>query len=143
MDPFKVLLVEDSHGDVALVREALRAHELPVQLWVVGDGEQALAFLRKEESYDQAPTPDLVLLDLNIPKIHGHDVLAAMRQLRLHHIPVVILSSSVKEEDVRKAYVLGANAYLEKPLELEPYFARVRAAVEFWGNHVTRVGTST
>jgi DNA-binding response OmpR family regulator len=139
IQPLNVLLVEDSHGDVALVREALKSNGLAVQLHVVLDGEQALCFLRKDEPYEQAPTPDLVLLDLNIPRVHGHDVLATMRQLGLHYIPVAILSSSSDEDDIRKAYELCANAYLEKPLELEPYFARVRATVEYFGTHVSRL----
>ena len=126
MGSFIVLLVEDSHGDVALVKAAVKDVAVPVQLYVVSDGERALQFLRKDGPYEHAPMPDLILLDLNIPRVHGHDVLAALRHLGLHHIPVVILSSSSEDADIRKAYALCANAYVEKPAP--PIPAAVRCA---------------
>jgi CheY-like chemotaxis protein len=139
---FTVLLVEDSHGDVALVKEAIKDVALAVQLHVVADGAYALDFLRRDPPYEDAPTPELILLDLKLPRVPGYDVLAALRQLGLHHIPVVILSSSASAADIRQAYALCANAYVAKPLDLEPYCARVRAAVEFFGMHAARAPTS-
>jgi CheY-like chemotaxis protein len=141
MEDFTVLLVEDSNGDVALIKEAIRNNGMAVQLQIVADGEQALQYLRKEAPYAAAPTPDLIFLDLNLPRLPGHDVLAAMHGLGLQHIPVVILSSSANAADVRKAYDLCANAYLEKPIDVETYFARVRGTLEYFTTHVTRVGT--
>jgi len=138
MDVLEMLLVEDSHGDVVLVKEALKQTAVTVSLNVLYDGEAALAYLRKEEPYTQARTPDLMLLDLNMPKKNGREVLAAMRNdPTLKDLPVVILTSSNKEEDIRDSYALCANLYLQKPLELEAYFEKIRALVEFWARHVT------
>jgi chemotaxis family two-component system response regulator Rcp1 len=103
-----VLLVEDSHGDVALIQEAIKETPFAVQLHVVEDGAQALRFLRKEAPYADAPTPNLILLDLNLPRMSGHEILATMRRVGLHHIPVVILTSSSDAADIRTAYELCA-----------------------------------
>ena len=138
MNTLEMLLVEDSHGDVVLVKEALKQAAVTVSLNVVYDGEAALAFLHKEEPYAQAQTPDLMLLDLNMPKKSGREVLAALKSdPTLKDIPVVILTSSSKEQDIRDSYALCANLYLQKPLELDAYFEKIRALVEFWAKHVT------
>jgi CheY-like chemotaxis protein len=138
MDALEMLLVEDSHGDVVLVKEALKQTAVTVSLTVIYDGESALAYLRKEEPYTQAQTPDLMVLDLNMPRKSGREVLEAMRNdPTLKDLPVVILTSSNKEEDIRDSYALCANLYLQKPLELEAYFEKIRALVEFWARHVT------
>ena len=137
MNTLEMLLVEDSHGDVVLVKAALKQTAVTVSLNVVYDGEEALAFLRKEAPYTQAPTPDLMLLDLNMPKKSGREVLAALKNDPvLKELPVVILSSSNKEQDIRDSYALCANLYLQKPLELDAYFEKIRALVEFWAKHV-------
>ena len=138
MDALEMLLVEDSHGDVVLVKEALKQTAVTVSLTVIYDGDSALAYLRKEEPYTQAQTPDLMVLDLNMPRKSGREVLEAMRNdPTLKDLPVVILTSSNKEEDIRDSYALCANLYLQKPLELEAYFEKIRALVEFWARHVT------
>jgi CheY-like chemotaxis protein len=138
MNTLEMLLVEDSHGDVVLVKEALKQAAVTVSLNVVYDGEAALAFLHKQEPYAQAQTPDLMLLDLNMPKKSGREVLAALKSdPALKDIPVVILTSSSKEQDIRDSYALCANLYLQKPLELDAYFEKIRALVEFWAKHVT------
>jgi two-component system, chemotaxis family, response regulator Rcp1 len=128
-----LLLVDDSQADAVLVREALKASGLSVALHVVPDGLEALTFLRREEPYREAPRPDLVLLDLNIPGKDGHSVLAEVRrEPTLLGLPVVVFSSSSKQEDIDKSYALGANWYVRKPLGLEEFFATVRSTVEQW-----------
>src|SRR5262245_31718556 len=125
MKALEMLLVEDSHGDVVLVKEALKQTSVTVSPNVIYDGEAALAYLRKEAPYTQAPTPDLMLLDLNMPRKSGREVLEAMRNdPTLKDLPVVVLTSSNKEEDIRDSYALCANLYLQKPLELEAYFEK-------------------
>jgi CheY-like chemotaxis protein len=104
----------------------------------VNDGDAALAFLRKEEPYAQAQTPDLMLLDLNMPQKNGREVLAAMRSdPALKDLPVVVFSSSAKEHDIRDSYALCANLYLQKPLDLDAYLEKIRALVDFWAKHVS------
>ena len=135
----ELLLVEDNPGDVELAREALRDVALPLHLSVVHDGVEALAFLRRQGRYADAPRPDLVLLDLNIPKLDGRGVLAeAKGDAALREIPIVVLTSSQAEPDVRRAYALHANCYVAKPVDLDQYFATVRAVVEFWGTVAIR-----
>jgi DNA-binding response OmpR family regulator len=130
-----LLLVDDSHADATLVREALKASALQVTLHVVPDGEKALAFLRREGLYTKAPRPDLVLLDLNLPQRDGHSILAEIRRdPALLHLPVVIFSSSTKQDDVDKSYELGANLYVRKPLGLEEFFQAVRMVMERWAS---------
>lgn len=138
MKTLELLLVEDSNGDVVLVKEALKESPVVVHLNVVSDGEEALAFLRREGPYTQVVKPDLVLLDLNMPKKSGREVLAVRHgDPTLQSIPVVVLSSSSKEQDIYDSYALCANCYLQKPLELDAYFATIRAVVEFWSRYVT------
>jgi chemotaxis family two-component system response regulator Rcp1 len=129
----QMLLVEDNLGDIRLTKETLRDAKVMVNLHVVGDGVEAMAFLRKESKHANAPRPDLVLLDLNLPKKDGREVLAEMKQdPDLRRIPVVILTISNGQEDILKSYNLHANAYVTKPLNLEQFAKIVKAIEDFW-----------
>jgi CheY-like chemotaxis protein len=129
----RVLLVEDNEADVRLTREALREAGEGVRLSTVGDGEQALAFLRREAGFTEAPRPDLVLLDLNLPRKSGLEVLDEMRSDgSLAHIPVIMLTSSAAQSDVEAAYARGANAFVVKPLELDAFMDLIGAIRGFW-----------
>jgi chemotaxis family two-component system response regulator Rcp1 len=131
--PVRILLVEDNPGDVRLTRETLKDAKLMVDLHVVGDGVEAMAFLRQEGKYASAPRPDLVLLDLNLPKKDGREVLSEIKQdPNLRRIPVVVLTISSGEEDVLKSYNLHANAYVNKPLNLEEFAKITKAIEDFW-----------
>ena len=131
--PVEILLVEDNPGDVRLTMEALKEGKLSNELHVVEDGIEALAFLRKEGKYTQAPHPDLILLDLNLPKKDGREVLAEIKEdPDLKRIPVVILTTSKAEEDILRTYDLHANCYVTKPVELEQFMTIVRYIEEFW-----------
>jgi CheY-like chemotaxis protein len=126
-------LVEDNLADVELTREALIEIESPARLSVVRDGEDALAFLHKEPPYPEAPRPDLILLDLNLPKKNGHEVLEAIRTRKvLRSIPVIILTTSEAESDILQSYATGANCYITKPPDLDGFFAMVAAIHHFW-----------
>jgi CheY-like chemotaxis protein len=129
----QMLLVEDNLGDIRLTKETLKDAKVMVNLHVVGDGVEAMAFLRKEGKHANAPRPDLVLLDLNLPKKDGREVLAEMKQdPDLRRIPVVILTISNGQEDILKSYNLHANAYVTKPLNLEQFAKIVKAIEDFW-----------
>ena len=129
----EILLVEDNPGDADLVREALEESKILNTLHVVEDGVKALAFLRQEGAYPDVPRPDLILLDLNLPKKSGHEVLAELKQdPQLSRIPVVILTSSDAERDVMKAYNLHANAYITKPVDLDQFAEVVKSIEDFW-----------
>jgi CheY-like chemotaxis protein len=131
--PINILLVEDNPGDVRLTREALKDCQVPSILHVVEDGEAALRFLRREGDYARQPRPDLILLDLNLPRRDGRQVLAEVKEdPALLTIPVVILSTSSAEEDVTEAYRLHANCYLTKPMRLDQYMDVVRSIGDFW-----------
>jgi chemotaxis family two-component system response regulator Rcp1 len=131
--PVQMLLVEDNPGDVRLTKETLKDAKLMVDLHVVGDGVEAMAFLRQEGKYTKAPRPDLVLLDLNLPKKDGREVLAEIKQdPDLRRIPVVVLTISSAEEDILKSYNLHANAYVNKPLNLEQFAKITKAIEDFW-----------
>ena len=131
--PARVLLVEDNEADVRLTREALRESGDDVRLSSVGDGEQALAYLRRQEGYAEAPRPDLVLLDLNLPRKNGLEVLAEMRaDAALAAIPVIVLTSSAAQQDVQACYAHGANAFVVKPLELDAFMDLIGAIRGFW-----------
>jgi CheY-like chemotaxis protein len=131
--PAVILMVEDDEGDVRLTREALRDCKVSNVLHVVYDGESALAFLRREPPYGDAPRPDLVLLDLNLPRMNGHEVLAEIRaDPRLHTIPVTVLTTSSSDEDVLRSYELHANAYVTKPVGLDEFLHVVREIEDFW-----------
>lgn len=130
----RILLVEDNVGDARLVMEALKECHIPISLTVVGDGLQALDFLRHQRPYTGAALPDLVLLDLNLPKMDGREVLVKIKtDPALQHIPVIIFTSSTADDEVLLAYRHGASCYLTKPLELTSYFAILQELVTFWG----------
>jgi len=132
-DPIEILLVEDNPGDVELTREALHEGKIHMHLSVVSDGVEALAFLRREGKYGGAPRPDLILLDLNLPKKDGRAVLGDVKQdPALRHIPVVILTSSQAEQDIVRAYDLHANCYVTKPVDLDQFVTIVRSIEQFW-----------
>jgi CheY-like chemotaxis protein len=128
----KVLLVEDDEGDVVLTREAFEEY-LHNRLDVVNDGDAALAFLRRQPPYQDASTPDLVLLDLNLPGRDGREVLSEIKSdPELTHIPVVVLTTSAAEEDVLRSYQLHANAYVTKPVDLDGFIAAIRQIDHFF-----------
>ncbi len=129
----EVLLVEDSPGDVRLTREIFRDVSTSVHLHVATDGVEAMAFLRREGIHANAPRPDFILLDLNLPKMDGREVLALIKEdERLKTIPTVILTTSDAEVDVVKSYELHANCYLKKPVELDAFENVVKSINQFW-----------
>ncbi len=131
--PIEVLLVEDDPGDVLMTREAFEEHKVRNRLTVVSDGADALAYLRKLEPYTDAVRPDLVLLDLNLPKRDGREVLAEVKNDEsLRQIPVVVLTTSQAEEDVLRSYRLHANAYVTKPVDFEQFINVVRRIDDFF-----------
>ena len=131
--PAEILLVEDNPGDVRLIVEAFKEDKLRNNLDVVEDGVEALAFLRREDKYADTPRPDLILLDLNLPKKDGREVLAEIKaDENLRRIPVVILTTSKAEEDILKAYNHHANCYITKPIGLEQFIKVVKSVKEFW-----------
>jgi two-component system response regulator len=133
MDSIEVLLVEDNEGDVRLTREALKEGKLFVHLNVVHDGLQAVEYLRREGAYTQAPLPDLILLDLNLPKKDGREVLQEIKaDPVLMHIPVVVLTTSASESDVLTTYGLHANCYITKPVDMDQFIRVVQLLEEFW-----------
>ena len=129
----QILLVEDDPGDVLITREAFADNKVRNQLSVVSDGEAAMAFLRREEGYADVPRPDLVLLDLNLPRKAGHEVLAEIKSdVDLQRIPVVVLTTSDAEEDILRSYDLHANAYVTKPVDFDCFLNVVRQIDEFF-----------
>ena len=131
--PIKVLLVEDSPGDVRLTQEAFRTANKSIHLHVASDGVAAMAFLRSEGTYANASRPDLILLDLNLPKMDGREVLAHVKEDdSLKTIPIVILTTSEAEVDILKSYQLHANCYLTKPVQLEAFESLVISINDFW-----------
>ncbi len=131
--PIEILLVEDNPGDVRLTQEAFRQNKIRNKLNVVNDGEQALAYLRREEPYTDAARPGLILLDLNLPRLDGREVLAQIKSdPELRHIPVVILTTSQAEEDIVRSYALHANCYISKPVDLERFMQVVKEVEHFW-----------
>jgi len=133
MRPIEILLVEDSPADVRLTQEALKEEKLHMNLHVVGDGVEAMQFLHRQGKFQTAVRPDLILLDLNLPKKDGREVLKEMKsEDALKSIPVVILTVSKAEEDVLKTYNLHANCYITKPLDLEQFSHVVKSIKDFW-----------
>jgi chemotaxis family two-component system response regulator Rcp1 len=128
-----VLIVDDNPADAALVREALAESKYHSQILNVGDGVEALAFLNRREKFENALRPDLVILDLNLPKRDGLSVLAAMKAAPdLRRIPVVIFSTSQLRKDIVRSYEMGANCYVSKPGNLKDFFSAVKSIEEFW-----------
>jgi CheY-like chemotaxis protein len=133
MKPIDILLVEDNPGDARLTREALQQSKVRNQLHHARDGEEALAFLRREGRFADAPAPDMILLDLNLPRRDGREVLEEIKQDHaLMHIPVVILTSSQAEEDILRTYRLHANCFITKPVDLEQLTKVVHGIEQFW-----------
>ena len=131
--PVHILLVEDSPSDAKLIMVALRDSTWPVQVSHVMDGEKALDFLRRRGAHADAERPDIVVLDLNLPRKNGWEVLAEVKEdADLRAIPVAVLTTSAREEDVRKTYGLHANCYIQKPLDLFQFMEAVRKLQEFW-----------
>jgi CheY-like chemotaxis protein len=132
-DPIEVLLVEDDPGDVLLIREAFEDNKVANRLHVVADGVEALDFMRQQGEHAEAPRPDLVLLDLNLPRKDGREVLAEVkRDEALRTIPVVVLTTSQAEEDVLRSYDLHANAYVTKPVDFDRFIGVVRQIDQFF-----------
>jgi CheY-like chemotaxis protein len=133
VEAIEILLVEDNPGDVRLTKEAVRDSKLINHLHAVSDGKEALAYLRREGQYASAARPDLIMLDLNLPKMDGREVLAEIKKdPATMGIPVVILSSSQSEEDIIKSYNLHANCYISKPVDLDKFVGVVKAIESFW-----------
>jgi CheY-like chemotaxis protein len=131
--PIEILLVEDNPGDARLAQEAMKDAKVKNNLHWVEDGVQALSFLRNEKEYEQAPRPDVVLLDLNLPKKDGREVLSEIKSDdQLKNIPVVILTVSSDEADILKSYNLHANCYITKPLDLDSFIEVVKSIESFW-----------
>ena len=131
--PIEILLVEDNPGDVELTRDALSSSKFQNKLHVVGDGEEAMAFLRRLGPYANATRPDLILLDLNLPKKDGREVLADVKSDdELKRIPVVVLTTSKAEEDIVRSYNLHVNCFVTKPIDLKTFLRVVMAIEEFW-----------
>jgi CheY-like chemotaxis protein len=131
--PIEVLLVEDDPGDVLMTQEAFEEHKVRNKLNVVSDGEEALSYLRREGPHADAPRPDLILLDLNLPRVDGRQVLQAIKEdPDLRRIPVVVLTTSQADEDILRSYSLHANAYVTKPVDFDSFIAVVRQIDEFF-----------
>ena len=131
--PIKLLLVEDSEPDVHLTKVALREAKVSNRLWVVEDGVEAIQFLQQQGPYADVPRPDLILLDLNLPRKDGRQVLREIKSDEsLRRIPVVVLTTSKNEEDVLKAYNLHANCYITKPVDFGRFMDVVRSIEQFW-----------
>jgi two-component system, chemotaxis family, response regulator Rcp1 len=131
--PLEVLLIEDSPGDVRLTQEAFSAANVAGRLHVANDGVEAMAFLKREGVYSDAPRPDLILLDLNMPRMDGREVLARMKKDdNLKTIPIVILTTSDSEGDISKSYQLHANSYLCKPVQFTAFENLVKSINDFW-----------
>ena len=131
-----VLLVEDNPRDVRLTQRAFEQADVPHELRIVRDGDEALAYLHREGEYavaDSAPKPDMILLDLNLPRMGGHELLQRVRQdVRFRHVPIVVLTTSGRPDDVRQAYDNGANAYLLKPVEFSRFTEVIGHLASFW-----------
>jgi len=131
--PLDILLIEDNPADVRLTQEAFRDAKVQNRIHVVGDGVEAMAFLRRQGSFSSIPCPDLIILDLNLPRKDGREVLAEIKCDRtLKHIPVIALTTSQAEEDITKAYDLHVNCYITKPPDLDQFFAVIRSIEDFW-----------
>ena len=133
MDSLKILLVEDNPGDVRLTREAFNEAKVSNRLDVVSDGVEALNYLRRRGGYANAPRPDLILLDLNLPKKDGREVLAEIKvDPELRKIPVVVLTTSRAEEDIIRSYDLHANCYITKPVDFSKFINVIKSVEDFW-----------
>jgi CheY-like chemotaxis protein len=133
-----ILLVEDNPADILLTREAFKEGTIPHEMNAVNDGVEAVSYLKRAGKYADAVRPDIILLDINLPKKNGFEVLAEIKQdPDLKHIPAIVLSTSGSKHDIRKAYDLHANCYLIKPVELEDFLRIIRSLEDFWFNVAT------
>lgn len=133
LHPIEILLVEDNPGDVMLTKHALADAKVANNLYVANDGMEGLNFLRKQGKFADAPRPDLILTDLNMPRMDGHEMIAEIKQdPALRAIPVVILTSSEAEKDIVKTYDLGANCYVTKPVDLDQFMVVIKSIEDFW-----------
>lgn len=133
MNTVQILMVEDNPGDIELTRQALKQGKLLNDLHIVEDGEAALDFLYQRKSFTDAVRPDLILLDLNLPKISGRDVLKQVKQNKqLASIPIIVLSSSEDADDIKETYSLNANSFVTKPVKVEDFIAVVNSIEQFW-----------
>ncbi len=140
---FDILLVEDNPGDVFLTQEAFRESRYEHRISVAEDGDEAMQFLRREGNFRNAPAPHLILLDLNLPKKDGRELLAEVKSdPALQHIPVIILTTSEADQDITHAYKLHANCYLTKPIQMDAFLKMIRSVEDFWLNIVRLPGTS-
>jgi CheY-like chemotaxis protein len=131
--PIEILLVEDNPGDARLAMEALKEAKVRNNLSIVGNGEAAISFLRREREYADSPRPDLILLDLNLPRKSGREVLEEIKaDSKLQRIPVVVLTTSQAEEDVARSYELNANCFITKPVDLDQFFEVIKTIEDFW-----------
>lgn len=138
MKPINILLVEDNEGDIMLTTEALHDGKIFNEIFVVRDGWEAVQYLHKKEAYIEAITPDLILLDVNLPKMNGHEVLHEIKSHdHLRHIPVIILTTSSSEEDVLKSYQNYANCFITKPVNVNDFIEVIARIEDFWVSIVT------
>jgi two-component system, chemotaxis family, response regulator Rcp1 len=136
--PVEVLLVEDNPGDVRLTQEALKEGRVMVNLTVAADGVEAMEILNRKGPYKEKPRPDLILLDLNLPKKNGREVLLEIKaDAELRRIPVIVMTTSKAEQDIHRAYNLNANCYITKPVDLDEFLHVVRSIEDFWLTIVT------
>ncbi|WP_025763105.1 response regulator [Dyadobacter tibetensis] len=137
MKNFKLLLVEDNEGDIMLISEALHDHDLVDDLTILRNGQEALEFVYQKGAYQQASRPDLILLDINLPKLNGHQVLKTIKEDKdLKAIPVILLSTSSAERDISQAYQNGANCFITKPMEMDLFKSAFESVAELWSNVV-------
>jgi CheY-like chemotaxis protein len=133
LDSIDILIVEDNPGDARLIKEVLNDNKVYNSLYIVNDGVEALNFLHNQGEYQNAPRPDIIILDLNLPKRDGREVLAEIKaDEELRHIPVVIMTISQAEEDILKTYKLHANCYITKPIDLNEFIRVVKSIEDFW-----------
>jgi two-component system, chemotaxis family, response regulator Rcp1 len=131
--PVEILIVDDNPGDLRLTAEALKEGQVQNRLHTAKDGIEAIAFLRRKGKYMDAPRPDLILLDLNMPRMNGRELLAEIKEdSELKHIPVVMLTGSREMDDIVRTYDLRANCYVTKPIDLEQYMMTVKSITDFW-----------
>jgi len=130
---FEILLIEDNLGDTRIAIEAFKESKSPVNINYVSDGIEALNFLKKRDKYENKPTPDLILLDLNLPKISGFEILSQIKSINnLKQIPVIIFTSSHSDEDIEKCYRLGANSFIAKPIDLDLFIDTIKVIGNYW-----------
>lgn len=141
MNPIHILLIEDNEGDILLTTEAFEDAKILNSISIARDGYEAIQFLEKKGSYSQAQSPDLILLDVNLPKKNGHEVLQYIKSSdHLKHIPVIMLTTSVSEKDITKSYQNHANCYITKPVEVDNFLNVIASVERFWINIVQLPG---